>query len=350
MTPKQRRDLRRAIDEQFSKAELRTLTKVLKFSWERLAGDDKLSKIHSLLKRVQRGRRAEELFNYLQKERPDAVWNTQPPDDICINKPAIATKKQSAEFQHYLNDLELFIEEGYYSDTSIAMVQSLTDSAWPAFDMGQKQIAVKRLIDGKLLGLLTHYQRDMSDLDLRRTDLVHANLNNAILRRALLNGADLSEAYLITADLRFADLNRADLIKANLRNATLHKANFFGANLSQAKLQNATLSDADLRCADLSQANLRDADLTCADLREANLSKVNLRGANLSHASLVGANLTAALLLGANLSHADLRGADLSSANLQNADLSNAIVHGALQNQTGPRGAKRVEANHLTIV
>ncbi|EHL2537691.1 pentapeptide repeat-containing protein [Listeria monocytogenes] len=88
-----------------------------------------------------------------------------------------------------------------------------------------------------------------------------------------------------------ADLSNADLKNTNLRFADLRCADLSGANLSYADLRDANLSGANLSYADLSGANLSGADLS---------------GANLSYADLSGANLSGADLSGANLSYADL--------------------------------------------
>ena len=68
--------------------------------------------------------------------------------------------------------------------------------------------------------------------DLSNTDLRGTNLNNADLRGADLNNADLSYANLSYADLRGTNLSYADLIGANLRDA-----NLIGANLNNADLR-----------------------------------------------------------------------------------------------------------------
>ncbi|EKZ4851796.1 pentapeptide repeat-containing protein [Listeria monocytogenes] len=79
-----------------------------------------------------------------------------------------------------------------------------------------------------------------------RADLSNADLKNTNLRLAYLRGADLSNANLRGANLRFADLRGADLSNVNLSYA----------NLSNADLNNANLSNANFRGVDLSDANL----------------------------------------------------------------------------------------------
>lgn len=80
---------------------------------------------------------------------------------------------------------------------------------------------------------------------------------------------DLFKADLSEQDLRFSDLSGAFLIEADLT----------GANLSKANLTDATLIGATLIGADLTGANLTDAILVNADLTGANLNTANLTGA-----------------------------------------------------------------------
>ncbi|EHJ4870303.1 pentapeptide repeat-containing protein [Listeria monocytogenes] len=92
---------------------------------------------------------------------------------------------------------------------------------------------------------------NLSNIDLKNTNLRFANL-----RLAYLRGADLSNANLRGANLRFADLNNANLSNADLSNANLSIADLNNANLSNADLSNVNLSNANFRGVDLSDANL----------------------------------------------------------------------------------------------
>ncbi|HAA5367032.1 TPA_asm: hypothetical protein GFY49_04555 [Listeria monocytogenes] len=94
--------------------------------------------------------------------------------------------------------------------------------------------------------------------------------------RANLSNIDLKNTNLRFANLRLAYLRGADLSNANLRGADLSNANLRGANLRFADLRGA-----DLRFADLSYANLSNADLS-----NVNLSNANFRGVDLSDANL----------------------------------------------------------------
>ncbi len=87
---------------------------------------------------------------------------------------------------------------------------------------------------------------NLSNIDLKNTNLRLAYLRLADLSNANLSNANLRLAYLRLADLRFADLRGADLSNANLR----------GANLRFADLSNVNLSNANFRGVDLSDANL----------------------------------------------------------------------------------------------
>ncbi len=120
----------------------------------------------------------------------------------------------------------------------------------------------------------------------------------------------------IQVDLSQANLRHTNLLSANLSQVNLLAANLSQANLSQANLIQTNLIVADLREADLRGANLRVADLREANLRKANLSGGDLRGADLSRADLNGADLRGADLMGANLSYTNLCGSDISRANI----------------------------------
>ncbi|EAG0969334.1 pentapeptide repeat-containing protein [Listeria monocytogenes] len=78
-----------------------------------------------------------------------------------------------------------------------------------------------------------------------------------------------------------ANLSNIDLKNTNLRFANLRLAYLRGADLSNANLRGANLS-----IADLSYANLSNANLSIADLSYANLSNANFRGVDLSDANL----------------------------------------------------------------
>jgi uncharacterized protein YjbI with pentapeptide repeats len=135
------------------------------------------------------------------------------------------------------------------------------------------------------------HEIDLSQANLRETQLVGVDLSRADLSRATLSGAHLSNAY-----FRWADLSQADLSEAILNGANLH-----GARVSNAQLISASLLWVNLSGVNLTEANLSMASLYQADLRGANLTNANLTGANLDSASLQRACLDHATLTDARL-------------------------------------------------
>ncbi|BAY07682.1 pentapeptide repeat-containing protein [Calothrix sp. NIES-2098] len=167
---------------------------------------------------------------------------------------------------------------------------------------------------------------DLRNTDIKRADLLGANLEGMDLRGADLCGADLRGATLVGTDLSGAKLSgsilyEANLLKANLRGADLSSANLNRANLSGANLRGANLTGASLRAANLQGANLYKANLQQATLKVANLSGAKLFLANLQGAKLGKANLHLTGLIGANLQGANLNGVNLQGANLNAAKL-----------------------------
>jgi hypothetical protein len=108
-------------------------------------------------------------------------------------------------------------------------------------------------------------------VDLSRTCLLAANLDDR----------QLGGIQMYMADLRGASVWRTDLRNANLLSSDLH-----GAFLWEAKLNSAKLSGCGCQKASFRRADLRDADLELANLAGAYLDGANLTGAQLDHADL----------------------------------------------------------------
>jgi uncharacterized protein YjbI with pentapeptide repeats len=135
--------------------------------------------------------------------------------------------------------------------------------------------------------------------------------------------ADLSNADLRGTNLRLAVLVLVDLSAANLEGADIIGGNLRGANLSGADLNGANLAEADLSGANLTSANLSGADLKEADLSgETDLSHADLRGAQLTDANFTGAELG-----GANFKEASMRGTIFGSNDLSAARGLEAVRH-----------------------
>ncbi len=88
------------------------------------------------------------------------------------------------------------------------------------------------------------YELKGQRLDLTKTDIRGAYLQDADLRRADFSNADLRGANFIGADLRGARLREADLSGANLGGADLRGAALWYADLRWAFLVGADLTDA----------------------------------------------------------------------------------------------------------
>jgi Pentapeptide repeats (8 copies) len=100
---------------------------------------------------------------------------------------------------------------------------------------------------------------ELVDADLSGTRLYHVRFERAVLHRANLKGADLSRAHLERADLGDSTLIETKLVGAHLTEADLGGARLRGANLAEADLSRAGLKYADLRNADLRGTLLEDA-------------------------------------------------------------------------------------------
>ena len=157
-------------------------------------------------------------------------------------------------------------------------------------------------------------------IDLRRVNLVGANLQNAVMVCADLQQAQLDSTALQGANLALANLREAFLVEANLQEIDLESADLRGANLHKANLQGAHLWSVKLEEAELGLANLQRADLAGANLRgitfvRTNLERAVLQFANLTRADLTGAeNCEGIHLFEAILARTDLKAHQLGSA------------------------------------
>ncbi|NDJ53570.1 MAG: pentapeptide repeat-containing protein [Chloroflexi bacterium] len=85
-------------------------------------------------------------------------------------------------------------------------------------------------------------------------DLSEADMRRSNLRQIQLNGANLTGANLAEADLTSANLTGTSLVKANLEGANLHGAFLYESNLSRANLREANLWDVRLGTTNLMEA------------------------------------------------------------------------------------------------
>jgi uncharacterized protein YjbI with pentapeptide repeats len=85
---------------------------------------------------------------------------------------------------------------------------------------------------------------ELSQVDLRKADLIGSNLRGANLSHSNLQGADLREADLREANLSFVNLQGADLSRAKLQRVLLFDADLGGAMIRDADLTEARFNHA----------------------------------------------------------------------------------------------------------
>lgn len=123
------------------------------------------------------------------------------------------------------------------------------------------------------------------------------------LERSSKPFVDLSNIDLRGTDLSFANLYRADLSGAQMQGVNLTWANLTQARLEGTILDAANLNGAQLGDATMTRASLRQARLGGADFSNARLNHSNLQGADLSDFSFDGITTTITLT-GTDFSHA----------------------------------------------
>jgi hypothetical protein len=136
-----------------------------------------------------------------------------------------------------------------------------------------------------VLGRYPHERRE-HHLPLRRIDLRRTNFYGGTLINVDLTDSNLAACYAVGVRWERCKLSNVDLRKTRLKGAALDQSDF-----RRAHLQEADLTGASLRKADMSDASLRGANLRSADLRDAQLTGADLSGADLSGADLLGTKL-----------------------------------------------------------
>jgi uncharacterized protein YjbI with pentapeptide repeats len=106
-----------------------------------------------------------------------------------------------------------------------------------------------------------------------------------------------------------------DLSQADIRGSQLQKINLSNTNLKEAKLQYSNLTGATLEKADLNKAKLLETNLQSTNLKDANLSGAGLLESNLQFSDLENANLEGAQFNeGTIFNQTNLKGAKLNNA------------------------------------
>ena len=106
-----------------------------------------------------------------------------------------------------------------------------------------------------------------------------------------------------------------DLSQADIRGSQLQKINLSNTDLKEAKLQYSNLTGATLEKADLSKAKLLETSLQSANLKNTNLSGAGLLESNLQFSDLENANIEGAQFNeGTIFNQTNLTGAKLKDA------------------------------------
>lgn len=336
------RELRRKIVAHFNIEELQTLALDLSIDWDILSGEEKVSKVNSLVRhQAQRGHLGD-LIILLGEERPQVEWPDIPPPEQQIEDEGeiVPDSIRETALQDYLQKMSTQVVDkrlpnGGYSPTTISFARAYTEAVAYRLDKRRLLVVIRFLAGISLAATASEWNGfdlskvDLQGADLRGVDVRGANLSRTNLWEANLDGANLGGANLWKANLSGANLSGASLCRANLWEANLSGAELWEANLSRADLRGAELSLANLSRANLIEANLSGAFLIGAGLGEANLWEANLWEANLREANLRKVDLGEANLWEADLREADLRKADLHETNLSGANMSGANLSGA---------------------
>jgi uncharacterized protein YjbI with pentapeptide repeats len=192
-------------------------------------------------------------------------------------------------------------------------------------------------------------QIDLTNADLRKSDLFGAHLEDVVLTGSDLRGAITEYTHFgDLEDINFDGCEGSNVYLPNLKRCTFRGANlqdawlFYGhtknidecdftkANMQRARLERGgTLRDCKFAAADLSDAEVSESVFARADFTKANLSRIHAARAKFAGSKLAQANLARADLRGASLAGADLRNANLREAVLSDADLTGANIAGA---------------------
>lgn len=119
----------------------------------------------------------------------------------------------------------------------------------------------------RLADLLKAGNRYEMDALMRTLKMGNLDISGVDLRRAGLRGLEVN----LFSNFKGADLRKAELVSAQLEECYFDQANLDGADLSFASLTGSSMDGASLRYADLNGAILDCASFSGADLEGANL-------------------------------------------------------------------------------
>ncbi|MFB8004264.1 pentapeptide repeat-containing protein [Nocardia sp. NPDC056000] len=160
---------------------------------------------------------------------------------------------------------------------------------------------------------------DAHDPDTRLPTDIQAALT--VIARRDVTGEDGRQIDLLRTCLAGARLNDARLADVNISGGDVRGAQFSGADMELAALVDIEATGAEFDGANLSGALFTHARLTDTEFTHADLSRAVLQRANLARANLANANLSGAFLQGVNMAWANLADADLSNTKLDSVTL-----------------------------
>ncbi len=240
--------------------------------WRDLPGDRRATKAYSLTMLLKQNGRLADLLPLLQSKKPNINWQVMLVDAV-----------QEEALQTYCEQMSNLLVEFDQQDEKLQeIVKKQTSNILQEMDGERKGSVLRFLRESGLIDNVDIFET--SSVDLSEANLRGTNLTETSLVKAYMAGANLSKA-----NLSGADLQGANLIRANLGGANLWSANLSGADLSDAHMWGANLNKANLYGANLSRAHLSGADMWGADLRQADLYRAYLWGVNLDGADLRGA-------------------------------------------------------------
>ncbi len=195
---------------------------------------------------------------------------------------------------------------------------------------------------GVLGGLRALVQyRDLSGLDMGKTDLSQADFTGSNLSKCDLSNGNFTGVVFFACDLRHANLEQSNFTNADFRGASVIGANFLGADLMKADMREGQIMIAG-----------RDGEMTSREsasglegrtvLSGAKLADTNMSGLRAHNADFSGADLAGAIIQNADLSHVDFSGAnladtDFSGSDMSYIDLTDSVMSGAVLEQISDR-------------
>ncbi|WP_425362147.1 pentapeptide repeat-containing protein [Candidatus Tisiphia endosymbiont of Mystacides longicornis] len=163
--------------------------------------------------------------------------------------------------------------------------------------------------------------------NLEGISLISADLRKVQMQHAILEQAILMECKVIDSDLSNALMSKAKAHKAQFQNTILNGIEGKGINLSEAELDSfVKLDEANLEKAILTKINAEGVNFIRANMNMVDAQNANFRNTILEDVNMKCANLTKAVFEGAKLHGINLSYSTLKEVYAKKADFSNSII------------------------